>query len=65
MIEPEEWLTTYAPGYAELAHSERQAVTYFCFLWSLFEARQLNRAASPPAIIKQVSLWHMQARLPL
>jgi hypothetical protein len=63
MIEPEEWLTKYAPGYAELARSERQAVAYFCFLWSLFEAQQLNRAATPAAIIEQVKLWHTQGRL--
>jgi hypothetical protein len=65
MIEPEEWLTRYAPGYDELAHSEREAVAYFCLLWSLFESRQLNRAANPIAIIKRVSLWYMEARLNL
>lgn len=63
MIDPEEWLTHYAPGYATLKYSERQAVSYFCLLWSLFEAQQLQRAASPATIVKQVRQWQTQGRL--
>jgi hypothetical protein len=63
MIDPEEWLTNFAPGYAGLKHSERQAIAYFCFLWSLFEAQKLKRAASAKSIVEHVQRFQSQDRL--
>jgi hypothetical protein len=48
---PDHWLSTFAPGFAHLGNDERDAITHFVFLWSLFEARMLTASASPKSII--------------
>jgi hypothetical protein len=63
MINPEDWLTNRAPGYSALKHSEREAITYFSFLWSLFEAQELKRAATAGSIVEHVRRWDFQERL--
>jgi hypothetical protein len=49
-MNPMEWLTRHIPGFADLEPEEREAIMHFTLLWSLFEARALNRAASSGAI---------------
>jgi hypothetical protein len=63
MVDPENWLTNYAPGYSALKRSEREAIAYFCLLWSLFEAQQLKHAASASSIVEHVKQWELQGRL--
>lgn len=55
MINPEEWLERYAPGYAQLSVDERRAIAQFTFLWSLFEAKLFNSSASPELIVQKVT----------
>jgi hypothetical protein len=63
VIDPEDWLTDYAPGYSALKHSEREAIAYFCLLSSLFEAQQLKHAASASSIVEHMRQWDLQGRL--
>lgn len=54
MIDPENWLTSYAPGYGALKPPERDAIAYFCLLWSLFEAQQMANNANAKRICDRV-----------
>lgn len=63
MIDPEDWLTTYAPGYAALKPRERGAIAYFCLLWSLFEAQQMANDANAKRICDRVREWDHQGAL--
>jgi hypothetical protein len=63
MIGPEDWLTRYAPGYATLRQPEREAIAYFCLLWSLFEAQQMANDANAKRICNQVRQWELKGAL--
>lgn len=52
-----DWIRQYAPGYCELSEDERNAITQFLFLWSLFEARALNTRANTNAIVEASKKW--------
>ena len=52
-----EWLRSREPGFETLAPEDLQAVTDFAFLWTLFEARALNTAASISRIIALAERW--------
>jgi uncharacterized tellurite resistance protein B-like protein len=60
MINPEDWLTSQAPGYAALKRPERGAIAYFCLLWSLFEAQQMANDANAKRICDQVRQWELR-----
>lgn len=51
------WLLQNAPGYGDLSEEERNAIMYFSFLWSLFEAQILNTSASPHSIRRKIDNW--------
>lgn len=51
------WLKQNAPGYHKLKLEERLAIIHFVFLWSLFEAKVLNRRASARKIIDATKRW--------
>ncbi|HXD15081.1 MAG TPA: hypothetical protein VNU65_12965 [Xanthobacteraceae bacterium] len=63
MINPEDWLTSYAPGYAALRRPEREAIAHFCLLWSLFEAQKMANDANAKRICDQVRQWELQGAL--
>jgi hypothetical protein len=63
MPDPEKWLTTHAPGYAALRSSEREAIAYFCLLWSLFEAQKMESHANAQRICDQAILWGQRGSL--
>ena len=52
-----DWLQKYAPGFQALSEAERQAITEFSFLWSLFEAKVLNEHGSSNAIVASSARW--------
>lgn len=52
-----EWLNRYAPGLQALTPEERDAITHFSFLWTMFEARVLETRASANAIVKTSRRW--------
>lgn len=52
-----EWLNRYAPGLQALTPEERDAITHFSFLWTLFEAMVLETRASANAIVKILRRW--------
>ena len=56
-MKPLEWLRRNEPGFAELSGDERDAIGEFVFLWSLFEARVLDRNASARAIVDAATRW--------
>ena len=58
-----EWLQTYAPGFHALSDDERQAITEFSFLWSLFEAKSLNERGSANAIVESANRWAVSGQL--
>lgn len=51
----QEWLNTHAAGYAELEQKEREAISDFCLLWSLFEEWVLENEGSIPMIKSKVT----------
>lgn len=53
-VAPEAWLTASAPGFAELPAADRQAISDFTMLWSLFEARLLGTQGSARAIAEAI-----------
>ncbi len=63
MIDPENWLTSYAPGYGALKPPERDAIAYFCLLWSLFEAEQMANNANAKRICDRVREWEHEGAL--
>jgi hypothetical protein len=58
-----QWLLGRAPGFADLAEEERNAIVDFSLLWSLFEARILNNAGSANTIRAAVDRWHQEGSL--
>jgi hypothetical protein len=63
MIDTEDWLTSYAPGYGALKPREREAIAYFCLLWSLFEAQQMVNNANAKRICDRVREWAHEGAL--
>lgn len=57
------WLIAHAPGFNRLSQEEQDAITDFSLLWSLFEARILNKKGSARAICEAVEGWHESRRL--
>lgn len=51
------WLKARAPGYASLSENEYQAISDFCFLWSLFESRILDTFGNAAKICEKVKKW--------
>lgn len=63
-----EWLNERHAGFQEINEEDRQEILYFVFLWSLFEARALNRRGSESAIRRFVQNCHernLVAEMPL
>ena len=58
-----DWLEEYAPGFHALSDDERQAITEFSFLWSLFEAKALNEHGSADAIVESAKQWARSGQL--
>src|SRR5262245_2453518 len=52
-----DWLARNAPGFAALPEQDRDAITYFLFLWSLFEATALSTRGNARAIIGSANRW--------
>ena len=52
-----DWLERYAPGLQALTPGERDAITHFSFLWTMFEARVLSTRASANAIVEASQRW--------
>ena len=57
------WPRKFAPGFQALSIEERQAITEFSFLWSLFEAKSLNERGSASAIVNSANLWGTSGQL--
>ena len=53
MFDVTEWLEKHAYGYENLSGKERQAITDFSLLWSLFEAQALGTSASASKIVEE------------
>jgi hypothetical protein len=64
-MEPNRWLETFAPGFAQLSAQERKAIKDFSMLWSLFEGTILNTNASAGAVILAIGVLKGQGRLTL
>lgn len=58
MTKAMDWLINNAPGFQNLSTEERDAITDFSLLWSLFESRILNTRASVQSICNTVNDWH-------
>ena len=58
-----DWLLDQAPGFARLTNEERSAITDFALLWSLFEARILDNAASAAKIYAAAEAWRKADQL--
>lgn len=52
-----DWLDRYAPGLQVLSPQERDAITHFSLLWTMFEARVLKTRASAKSIIETSRQW--------
>ena len=46
------FLTQYVPGYANLEHHERDAISHFTLLWSAMEGRVLQTNATPSSLVE-------------
>lgn len=55
MSSVQEWLNANAVGYAELEPKEREAISDFCLLWSLFEEWVLENEGCIPMIKAKVA----------
>ena len=53
MSDVTKWLKDRVPGYAALSPEERQAITDFSLLWSLFEHHVLDDQGSAAGIVKE------------
>lgn len=53
MFDVTEWLEKRAYGYENLSGKERQAITGFSILWSLFEAQALGTSANVLKIVEK------------
>lgn len=58
-----DWLRARAPGFQNLSLEEVGAISDFSLLWSLFEARILDRSASAGAICAKVESWRAAGTL--
>ena len=52
-----DWLDLYAPGWKALTAEERETITHFSLLWTVFEARVLRTRASANTILKASRRW--------
>lgn len=59
----QKWLMEKIPGYAALPQPDRDAITNFALLWSLFEARLMENEANATQIAKAVDQWEASATL--
>jgi hypothetical protein len=62
-MNPTAWLEKTAPGFAQLSGPEREAITDFCLLWTLYEGRVLGSSGSAAAIICAVHSLKSRGRL--
>jgi hypothetical protein len=62
-MNPDDWLSTRAPGYRNLSDQEHKAILHFALLWSLFEANVLASNANVPSILKKCAEWEETNRL--
>lgn len=62
-MNPISWLEHHILGFRELPQLDRDAISHFLFLWSLFEAKALQTNASARRIVKVVHEWSKQGRL--
>ncbi|HID46609.1 MAG TPA: hypothetical protein EYP34_12750 [Chromatiaceae bacterium] len=53
----DDWLDRYAPGLQALTQEERDAITNFAFLWTMFEAKVLGAHASANGIAEAARRW--------
>lgn len=60
-----EWLTIYAPGFADLSREEREGIAHFAFLWSLFEGRVLQTEGSPARLVELAKTMMEQGNIDL
>src|ERR1700733_3837846 len=56
-MSPTKWLETHAPGYKFLTSDERQTISDFSLLWSLFEFKLLDTRGSAKKICEKVDTW--------
>lgn len=54
----EKWLMEKIPGYAALPGPDRDAITTFALLWSLFERKLMGSEASARKIASAVDQWN-------
>lgn len=59
----EKWMMEKIPGYAALPRPDRDAITNFAFLRSLFEARSMEAEANAKQIAKAVDQWEADGAL--
>ena len=52
-----DWLERNAPGFRELSNDERNVITNFLFLWSLFETKVLDQHGNADTIVKAAKQW--------
>lgn len=62
-MEPKDWLMQNAPECGKLEDDELKAITYFCLLWSLFEARVLEKFADIEKITGAVIAMKQRGRI--
>lgn len=53
-----DWLKTIEPNIPDYSPEEREAISDFTLLWSLFESRVLNNSANAKAIMTAAQQWH-------
>ena len=53
-----DWLKTIEPNIPDYSPEEREAISDFTLLWSLFESRLLNSSANAKAIMAAAQRWH-------
>jgi hypothetical protein len=63
MGKPLAWLRANLPGFESLSDAERNAITDFSLLWSLFEARILNTRGNVASIRAAVEDWSKEGIL--
>jgi hypothetical protein len=57
MTQGMDWLQAKVPGFNHLSQDERDAITDFSLLWSLFESRVLNTHGTAQAIREVADQW--------
>ena len=62
-MNPLDRLPRIEPSFAELSGEERDAIGAFVLLWSLFEARVLDRHANARAIVEVARRWSQRGVL--